>query len=167
VGKLSAPERLTENHDLSEFRSKGPELDDWLRGRALKNEPAGASRTYVVCADGKVVGFYCLATGGVAQSVATTRVRRNMPNPVPVVVVGRMAVDERWEGKGIGRGLIKDAILRTLQAAEVVGIRAILIHAKSEDAKRFYIEKCGLTPSPVDEMTLMITLADPKAALTK
>lgn len=165
MGAVGAPERLTEQHDLSQFRSREPALDDWLRRRALKNDPSGASRTYVVCAEGQVVGFYALAAGAVVSSAATPRARRNMPDPVPVVVIGRMAVDTRWEGRGVGRGLIKDAILRTLGAAEVVGIRAILVHAKSDAAKRFYIERCGFSPSPVDDMTLMITLADARAAL--
>ena len=165
MGEIGAPERLAPHHDLSQFRSREPALDDWLRRRALRNEEAGASRTYVVCEGPRVVGFYCLATGVVAQVGATGRVRRNMPDPVPVVVLGRMAVDAGWEGQGIGRGLIRDAVLRTLQASEVVGVRAILVHAKSEDARRFYVERCGLSPSPVDPMLLMITLADARAAL--
>lgn len=165
MGAIGAPERLADRHDLSEFRSKAPELDDWLRRKALNNEDAGASRTYVVCANGKVVGFYCLATGAVALSTATGRVRRNMPDPIPVIVLGRMAVDAAWEGRGIGKGLIKDALMRTLQAAEVVGVRAILVHAKSDEAKRFYVEKCGLSESPADPMTLMITLTDARKVL--
>lgn len=167
MGKIGAPERLTDQHDLSNFRSQEPALDDWLRRRALRNEDSGACRTYVVCAGDRVVGFYCLATGAVAQSIATGRVRRNMPDPVPVVVLGRMAVDIDWQGRGIGRGLIKDAVIRTLQAGEVVGVRAILVHAKSERARRFYTEKCSLDPSPADPLTLMITLADAKAVLIR
>jgi GNAT superfamily N-acetyltransferase len=167
VGKIGAPERLTAKHDLSQFRSREPALDDWMRRRALANEESGASRTYVVCVGPRVVGFYCLATGAVAQASATGRVRRNMPDPVPVVVLGRMAVDAGWERRGIARGLIRDAILRTLHAGEAVGVRAILVHAKSEEARRFYVEKCGLSASQTDPMTLMITLADARAALTR
>jgi predicted N-acetyltransferase YhbS len=111
----------------------------------------------------RVVGFYCLATGAVAHTHATGKVRRNAPDPVPVVVVGRMAVDEKHERQGIGRGLIKDAIVRALGAAEIVGVRAILIHAKSERARQFYVEACGMSECPVDPMALMITLADAKA----
>ena len=165
MGKVGPPERLTPKHDLSDFRSQEPALDSWLRQRALRNEESGASRTYVVCSGSRVVGFYSLATGAVAQSSATGRVRRNMPEPIPVVVLGRMAVDEAWERNGIGRGLIRDAVLRTLQAGESIGIRAILVHAKSEQARRFYVEKCGLSASPSDPMVLMITLADAKAVL--
>ena len=166
MGEIGAPERLTSHHDLSDFRSREPALDDWLRRRALRNEESGASRTYVLCSGPRVVGFYSLATGAVAQGAATGRVRRNMPDPVPVVVLGRMAIDVAWEGKGLGRGLIKDAVLRTLQAGETIGIRAIMVHAKSEQAKRFYLEKCGLSASPTDPMMLMVTLADAQALLT-
>lgn len=162
--EISAPEHLTPEHDLATFDSGVPALDDWLRRRALANEGAGGSRTYVVCAGRRVVGYYALATGGVAQATATGRVRRNMPDPVPVMVLGRLAVDRAYRGRGIGVGLLRDAILRTLQAAEFGGIRAILVHAISEDAKRFY-ERHGFVESPIAPMTLMITLADAERAL--
>ena len=165
-GAISAPEHLSPAHDLSAFDSGLPELDEWLKRRAQANEEKGASRTYVVCAGGRVVGYYALANGGVAQAAATGRVRRNMPDPVPVMVLGRLAVDRAYQGKGIGRGLLRDAVLRTLQAAEIGGIRAILVHAISEDAKRFY-ESCGFVVSPIEPMTLMITVADAESALGK
>jgi len=163
---IGAPEHLTPTHDLSAFDSGVPELDEWLRRRALANEQTGASRTYVVCAGGRVVGYYALASGGVAQVAATGRVRRNMPDPVPVMVLGRLAVHRAYQGRGIGRGLLRDAVLRTLQAADIGGIRAILVHAVSEDAKRFY-ESCGFAVSPVDPMTLMITVGDAEKALRR
>jgi len=125
----------------------------------LKNESEGASRTYVLCAGEVVVAYYCLANGAVAQTIATGRVRRNMPDPIPVMVIGRLAVDRHWQSKGIGRAMLRDAILRTLQAAEIAGIRAILVHAISEDAKQFY-EKCGFTASAIDPMTLMVKVND-------
>jgi len=161
---ISAPEHLTPAHDLSAFDSGVPELDEWLRRRARANEETGASRTYVVGAGGRVVGYYALANGGVAQAGATGRVRRNMADPVPVMVLGRLAVDRAYQGRGIGRGLLRDAVVRTLQAAEIGGIRAILVHAISEDAKHFY-ESSGFAVSPVDPMTLMITVADAEKAL--
>lgn len=164
MGDLTAPARLTDAHELADFTSREPQLDEWLRRKALTNESAGACRTYVVADGARVVGFYCLATGAVAHVQATGRARRNMPDPIPVVIVGRMAVDRRYERRGIGRGLVRDAIIRTLGAAEVVGVRAILIHAKSEEARRFYVERCGLAESPVDPMTLMATLADARKA---
>jgi GNAT superfamily N-acetyltransferase len=161
---LTAPEHLTGAHDVSAFDSGVPELDDWLRKRALANEETGASRTYVVCAAGRVVGYYALATGGVAQAQTTGRVRRNMPDPVPVMILGRLAIDREWQGRNLGASLLRDAVMRTLQAAAIGGIRAILVDAISEDAKRFY-EKHGFRASPVDPMILMISLADAKKVL--
>lgn len=161
---ITAPEHLTPAHDLTAFDSGIPSLDDWLKRRALANEEAGGSRTYVVCAGGRVVGYYALATGGVAQEEATGRVRRNMPDPVPVMVLARLAVDRAYQDRGLGAGLLRDAILRILQAAQLGGIRAILVHAISTEVKRFY-ERHGFVESPVDPMTLMITVADARRAL--
>ncbi|MCU0565821.1 MAG: GNAT family N-acetyltransferase [Oculatellaceae cyanobacterium Prado106] len=161
---LRPPEKLNSSHSIAAFDSGNPELNEWLKNRALKNEAEGASRTYVLCAGEAVVAYYCLANGAVAQAIATGRVRRNMPDPIPVIVIGRLAVDRHWQGQGIGRALLRDAILRTLQAADIVGIRAILVHAISQEAKQFY-EKCGFTASPIDTRTLMIKVNDARAAL--
>ncbi len=157
--KLRQPEKLNSFHRIESFDSGNNLLDDWLKRRALKNELDGASRTYVLCNAEVVIAYYCLANGSVTQAVATGRVRRNMPDPIPVIVIGRLAVDRNWQGKGLGRALLRDAILRTLQAAAIAGIRAILVHAISEEAKQFY-EKCGFTASPIDPMTLMIKISD-------
>lgn len=158
-GRLSAPEKLNLSHDLSQFQCGEPALDEWLRRRALPNEESGASRTYVICAGRQVVGYYALAAGAVAHADAPGRVRRNMPDPIPVMIIGRLAMDVQFQGRGIGPALLRDAILRTLQAAEIAGIRAILVHAISERAKLFY-EKCGFTASPIAPMTLMVTLKE-------
>ena len=163
---VRAPEKLEADHDLSSFDSGTPVLDDWLRRRALPNQERGAARTYVICAGNRVVGYYALAAGAIAQSEATGRTRRNMPDPVPVMVIGRLAIHSRYQGRGLGRALLRDAVLRTLQAADIAGIRAMLVHAISEDAKRFY-ERCGFQPSPVDPMTLMITIRDARQAFSK
>lgn len=156
---LRAPERLTADHDLSLFDCGEPELNDWLKRRALRNEGEGASRTYVVPAGQRVVGFYSLANGAVLRGQATGKVRRNMPEPVPVMLIGRLGVDRSHTGQGIGRGMVRDAILRTMQAAEIAGIRAIPVHAKSPAARAFY-ERLGFASSPIDTMTLMVTVAD-------
>lgn len=161
---IGGSERLTAAHDVSAFDCGIADLNDWLKQRALSNEESGASRSYVVCAAGRVVGYYALASGGVALVSAPGRVRRNMPNPLPVMILGRLAVDKNWHGRRVGQSLLRDAVLRTLQAAEIGGIRAILVHAISEDAKRFY-ERHGFSVSPVDPMTLMITIADAEKAL--
>src|SRR5438270_4532220 len=113
---VSAPAHLTAEHDVSAFDSGVPELDNWLRRRALQNEASGASRTYVVSIGGRVVGYYALATGAVAQHEATGKVRRNMPEPVPVMVIGRLAVDREHQAKGLGSALLRDALIRTLNA---------------------------------------------------
>jgi GNAT superfamily N-acetyltransferase len=156
---LSAPEKLRTDHDLSKFECAEPALDDWLRRRALQNEESGASRTYVVCAGHQVVGYYALAVGAVAHVETPGRVRRNMPDPVPVMIIGRLAVHKDCQRKKIGPALLRDAVLRTLQAAEIAGVRAILVHAISERARQFY-ENCGFIASPMDPLTLMITVAE-------
>lgn len=155
----SPPGKLSAEHDLSGFDSGEPVLDDWLRRRAQHNEASGASRTYVVCVGKRVVGYYTLAVGAVTHAVAPGRVRRNMPDPVPVMVLGRLAVDKAFQNQGIGAGLLRDAVLRTVQAAEIAGIRAILVHCISEAAKHFY-EKHGFVASPFDPLTVMITVAE-------
>jgi GNAT superfamily N-acetyltransferase len=157
--RITPPERLNANHDLTQFSCGEASLDHWLRSRPLQNEKSGASRTYVVCADGCVVGYYALAAGAVAHTEATSRAKRNMPDPVPVILIGRLAIDSRFQGRGIGADLLRDAVLRTLQAAEIAGIRAILVSAISAEAKRFY-ERYGFVASPVNPQTLMITVAE-------
>lgn len=163
---LGAPERLEADHDLSSFDCGEPELNDWLKRHALRNEGEGASRTYVVCAGQRVVAFYSLANGGVMRAEATGKVRRNMPELVPVMLIGRLAVDRSHHGRGIGRGMVRDAILRTMQAAEIAGIRAVLVHAKSPVARSFY-ERLGFAGSPVDPMTLVVTVADAQRSLER
>ncbi len=163
--QLRAPEKLTVDHDVSAFACGESSLDDWLRRRALQNQASGASRTYVVCAGARrVVGYYALAAGGVAHASAPGRVKRNMPDPVPVMVLGRLAVDQAQQGRRIGPALLRDAILRTVQAADIIGIRAILVHAISDRARRFY-EAHGFVSSPVDPMTLMITVSEAAEAI--
>jgi GNAT superfamily N-acetyltransferase len=156
---VGAPEHLETHHDIAAFDSGTSDPDLWLKRRALTNEALGASRTYVVCASGRVVGFYALATGAVAHEAVTGRVRRNMPDPIPVMVLARLAVDRAYQGRGLGRALLRDALLRTLQAAEIAGIRAVLVHALSPSAKQFYLQ-AGFAETPVSPMTLLVTLTD-------
>lgn len=162
--RYTAPAHIEEHHDLTAFDCGQPELSEWLRRQALKNEASGASRTYVTCVEGRVVGYYALATGAVARAAATGKVRRQMPDPIPVMIIGRLAVDARHQGRGLGYGLLRDALLRTLQVATQTGIRAVLLHAMTADAKRFY-QRAGFQESPVDPMTMMIAIADIEKAL--
>jgi GNAT superfamily N-acetyltransferase len=164
AGEIGPPEKLSARHDLSGFDSGEPALDDWLRRRAERNEASGASRTYVVCAGRKVVGYYTLAAGGIAHAGAPGRIRRNMPDPVPVMLLGRLAVDKAFHAQGVGTGLLRDAVLRIVQAADIAGIRAILVHAISEEAKRFY-EKYGFVVSPVDPLTVMISVSEARRTM--
>lgn len=155
--EFSAPKKLSASLDVSQFECGEPALDTWLKRRALQNEESGASRTYVSCAGQEIAGYYALATGAIAHAEAPGRIKRNMPDPVPVIIIGRLAIASKFQGYGIGAALLRDAVLRTIQAADIAGIRAILVHAISERAKRFY-EKHGFIPSPADPMTLMITV---------
>jgi GNAT superfamily N-acetyltransferase len=157
VTGLSLPVLLNEAHELAGFESGVPTLDEWLKRRARANQVSGASRSYVVAQGGRVVGYYCLASGAIAISDAPTALRRNMPDPIPVTVLGRLAVDRSQQGKGLGTALLQDAVLRTVQAAEIVGTRGLMVHAISESAKLFY-ERYGFVPSPVNQMILMLSL---------
>ena len=160
----SPPEPLSNEHQIDRFDSGEPVLDDWLRRRARANQASGGSRTYVVCDGNVVVGYYALASGAIVQGLVPGRFRRNMPDPIPVVVLGRLAVDRRYQGRGLGRGLFRDAARRVAQAADAIGIRGIVVHAISEDARKFYVA-LGFDPCPSEAMTLVVTLHDIRAAL--
>jgi predicted N-acetyltransferase YhbS len=161
---LKPPEPLAPDHELDAFDCGVAALDDWLKRRARRNETEGASRTFVTCTGRRVVAYYSLAAGSVIHSVATGKVRRNMPDPVPVLLLGRLAVDRTWHGKGLGADLLSDAIVRSVGAAETIGVRAILAHAISPQAKTFY-ERHGFHTSSVEPMTLMITIEEARRAL--
>ena len=161
---LSAPAPLADHHQLGAFNSGVPTLDDWLKRRARTNQVSGASRSFVACANDIVVGYYALASGAVSAATGTGRFRRNMPEPIPVAVLGRLAVDQTHHGRNIGRTLFRDSALRVLQAADTIGIRGMLVHAISDEAKAFYLA-LGLSESPLEPMTLMVTLADLRASL--
>jgi GNAT superfamily N-acetyltransferase len=162
--KLLPPEPLAERHALDGFHCGNAELDDWLRRRARGNQASGASRTYVMCSQDAVLAYYALASGHLHAADATGRFRRNMPEPIPVAILGRLAVDASLHGQGIGRALFRDAALRVMNAAEAIGVRGLIVHAISEEAKAFYVA-LGLSESPSDPMILMATLGDLRAAL--
>lgn len=158
---LSPPGPLTDFHDTETFASGVESLDTWLKRRALKNQANGASRTFVTCEGRRIAAYYALASSAIAIDEAPGRFRRNMPNPIPVAVLGRLAVDRSFQGKGIGRALVRDAGQRVIQAADTIGIRGLIVQALSAEAKAFY-EQVGFEPSPLDPMMLMITLNDLK-----
>ncbi len=160
---IRAPEPLSGSHGLGSFDSGSAALDDWLRRRAMQNQISGASRTFVLCDDDEVVAYYALAASAVAVDAAPARFKRNMPDPIPVVVLARLAIARTRQGQGLGRALFQDAANRIVRAAETIGIRGLLVHAISEQARTFYL-RLGLVPSPIDSMTLMTTVSDLRAA---
>ena len=135
---LSPPAPLLPSHDLTGFDCGEPALDDWLQHRALKNE-SRFSRTYVVCEGARVAGFYCLSAGSVERAAAPGPMRRNAPDHVPVAVLGRLAVTRDWAGRGLGADLLADALRRVATAAQSIGIAALLVQAKNDAAKAFYL----------------------------
>ena len=155
---LNAPTPLAEVHRLESFRCTEATLETWLKQRAWQNHLNGASRCFVVCAGKDVVGYYALAAGAVSHDKTPGGVRCNMPDPIPVVVLGRLAVHADWAGQGIGAGLLKDAVLRSLRLSKDMGIRAMLCHAINEEAKRFYLHH-GFAVSPIEPLTVMLNLA--------
>lgn len=142
IGKirLSAPAPLTSAHELTRFASGKPELDDWLKSRALESEGRTA-RTYVVCGPRQVVvGYYCISTGSVERGALPSKMKRarGLPNQVPVAIIGRLARDRSYAGRGLGRDLLQDAFHRILAASHIIGVRAVLVHALDQDAARFW-----------------------------
>ena len=161
---LSPPEPLDARHVLDGFTCGAPTLDEWLVRKALANQVSGASRTFAVCRDRSVVGFYALAAGSVDQRAAPGKLRRNMPDPVPVIVLGRLAVAESEQGSGLGRALLRDALLRCRAAAGQIGVAGILVHALDDRAKAFYMT-AGFIESRIEPLVLLARLGDIDAAL--
>jgi len=155
---LAAPKPLTAAHRFDDFSCGEPTLDDWLKRRAMANQVSGGSRTFVVAdREGRVCGYYAMAAGAVAHQMATGGVRRNMPDPIPVMVLARLAVDHRAQGIKLGGALLQDAVNRALNVSQNTGVRALLVHALHERAKLFY-EHHGFQASPVDSLALMLRL---------
>jgi len=157
---LTSPVLLTKDHDRNSFDCGVPALNDYLKKYALQNQKKNAARTYVVTRGNRIVGYYSLAYGSVSLDEAPQKVKSGLPrHPVPVILLARLAVDSAEQGSGLGAALLKDALLRTIQAAEIAGLRAMLVHAKDDSAKRFY-EKYGFEPSPIDAYHLFLRLSD-------
>lgn len=154
---ITRPALLTPDHDSTGFACEHEELTAWLKHAAFKNQKSGASKTYVVCDGTAVVGYYCLAPGAVAHQEAPKKLTRNVPDPIPVILLGRLAVHQGWMGQGIGKGLLKDAVSRSIQGAEVIGGVAMLCHAIDEKAKQFYVHH-GFLESPIKPLLVMLPL---------
>jgi GNAT superfamily N-acetyltransferase len=162
---LSAPVPLTSEHDLSGFDCGEPALNDWLRHRALKNE-SRFSRTYVVCEGNLVVAYFCILAGAVERAAAPGKVRRNAPDTIPVSVIGRLAVSRDHAGKGLGADILSDALRRIAVASQSIGIGAVLVHAKDEAARRFYMKCAEFIEYPEDSRTLFLPIETVVAAFT-
>jgi GNAT superfamily N-acetyltransferase len=155
-GELTPPSPLKASHDVQPFCCGKPALDDWLRHRALKAEGKTA-RTYVVCKANTVVGYYALVTGAVERDQLPKKLTRNSPSHIPVLTLARLAVDARAKGQRIGSGLLKDALGRVVQASSIVGVRALLVHAKDEEAMAFYA-RYGFAEFPSGTQTLFLPI---------
>ena len=162
---LTAPEPLAEHHELSRFQCGSAALCDWLRNRARRNE-SRFSRTYVVSEDSRVAGYYSISAGSVERAAAPGCVRRNAPDTIPVWVIGRLAVDRDYAGRGLGADLLSDALRRIAGASQSIGIAAVLVHAKDEDARRFYLACAEFQEYPADSRTLFLPIDTLLAALS-
>jgi GNAT superfamily N-acetyltransferase len=156
----TAPRPLAPTDDLAKFDSGEPSLDEWLRRQALINAASGASRTFVTTSEDRVVvGHYALAAGAVERSSASGKVRRNQPQMVPIIVLGRLAVDRNHQGRRVGSHLLRDAIIRSVRIADQLGVRATLVHALNEEARQFYL-RYDFEPSPTDDLHLFLLIKD-------
>jgi len=163
--KLSPPVPLTADHDLSGFDCGEPVLNDWLQHRALKNE-SRFSRTYVVCDGNRVVAYFIISAGAVERAAAPGRVRRNAPDTIPVSVIGRLAVSRDYAGRGLGADILSDALRRIAAALQSIGIGAVLVHAKDDQAKRFYMACAEFIEYPADSRTLFLPIETVIAAFS-
>lgn len=161
---IRPPEPLSSAHDLAAFDCGNDDLNDWLKRRALASEGRSA-RTTVLCDGQRVAGYYCLATGAIErESLASAKLRKNLPDPIPILVLGRLAIALDYQGRGLGKALLKDAILKTITASEIAGLRALAVHAIDDAAARFY-KKSGFVPSPLNPRTLLLPIETARAAL--
>ncbi len=164
--KLSLPEPISSDHLVDDFDCGELSLDHWLKKRALKNQASDASRCFVICDGRSVIGYYSLSAGGISHEAAPKAMRRNMPDPLPVLLIGRLAIDKKYHNQGLGRALLRDAMLRAVHIASDTGVFAIMVHALSEQAKRFYLSS-GFVESPLQPMTLIMTLATVRAVFAE
>lgn len=160
----SAP--ITANHELAGFDSGEPSLNEWLKKRAFKHHASGASCCFVLCSGANVIAYYSLSAGAISHEAAPKTMRRNMPNPLPVLLLGRLAVDKRYHNQGIGQALLRDAMLRAVNVAGDAGVFALLVHALSDQAKQFYLSR-GFVESPLQPMTLFMTIETIRSILAE
>lgn len=163
---LIPPAPITADQELANFDCGESSLNEWLKKRAFKNHVAGASRCFVVCAGVKVIGYYSLSAGAISHEAAPKAMRRNMPNPLPILLLGRLAVDKRYHNQRIGQALLRDAMIRAVSVASDAGVFALLVHALSDQAKQFYLSR-GFIESPLQPMTLLMTIETIRSILAE
>lgn len=167
MSTFGSPRALTPGDKFVTFDCGEPSLNEWLRSRALKNETTGASRTFVTveAASGDVAGYYCLSASSLALEDSPGRVKRNMPSPIPIILIGRLAVDQRFKGRGLGASLLQDAVLKGVEASRILGARAFVVDALNDDAERFY-RKFGfeLMP-PAAKRAMFLLVSDAEATI--
>lgn len=161
---ISAPAVLSDQHELDSFCCGHDALDQWLKKQAIGNQKNHGSKTFVITCANQVVGYYALAAGSVERQDVSKTIARNMPDPIPVIVLARLAVDKTMQGKSLGKALLKDALLRSLNVANEIAIKAVLVHAIDDSARRFY-QNFGFKPLPGTERTLMLPISHIQAAL--
>lgn len=155
MAQFARPRLLHSDDDLSGFDCGVAALNDWLQRRALANHQSGASRCYVVVHKAEVIAYYCLAVGSIEHAAVAGKLRRNMPDPIPVVMLGRLAIATGFQGQGLGAALVQDALLRCIAISDQAGVRAMLVHAKDEAAAMFY-KRMGFVASPMDGLVLLV-----------
>lgn len=163
---LTPPSPITADHQLANFDSGELSLNEWFRKRAFKNHATGASRCFVVCAGADVIGYYSLSAGAISHETAPKVMRRNMPDPLPVLLLGRLAIDKRYHNRGIGQALLRDAMIRAFNVAGEAGVFALLVHALTHQAKQFYLSR-GFVESPLRPMTLFMTIVTIRSILAE
>jgi GNAT superfamily N-acetyltransferase len=163
--KLLPPQPITRDHNVAGFSCGRESLDRYLIRDALKRDAAGDAKVIVLAtSDLEVVGYYTVSSASVSRRAATRKLKRNSPEPVPMALIGRFAIDSRYQKQGFGRALMKDAILRIAQASEQIGIKGVLLHALDNEAKAFYA-RCGFSASGVEDNLMMVTLREIAAEL--
>lgn len=163
---FAPPVPITGDHDLANFDCGEWSLNKWLNKRAFKNHASGASRCFVLCGGAAVIGYYSLSAGAISHAAAPKAMRRNMPDPLPVLLLGRLAVDKRHHNRGIGQALLRDAMLRAVSVAGDAGVFALLVHAISDQARQFYLSR-GFVESPLQPMTLLMTIETIRSILAE
>lgn len=166
MSDFARPRPITPSDDCSGFSCGEDTLDNWIQLRAIKNEKAGASRTFISIerSSGAIAGYYCLSASSLARADATSGLRRNTPDPIPVILIGRLAVDERFAGQGLGFSLLQDALSKGIEASRAVGARAFIVHALSEGAVSFY-RKFGFELVPQSARVMYILVQDAEATI--